>query len=520
MFWADKIADEIEKRFAAKIAAGTPLVLRDEKTPSGRVHVGSMRGVAIHGLVKEVLDTRKIAARFLYEINDVDPMDDIPGYLDETVYRPYFLQPLCTIPSPDGIAKNYAEYYGSEFEHVIRGAGFQPEFYRSSDLYARGDMNSTVLAALEKRAVIREIYQRVSGSVKPETWFPVTIIAQVTKAGTPTVVGWNGETLEWVCDATGEKGNVSPLNGNVRLAWKPGWAARFAALGVDIEGGGKDHSTRGGSRDVANHIAREVFNVEPPLDIPYEFFLVGGKKMSSSKGRGASAKEIAALVPAHIFRLALLGKEPKRAIDFVPNGDTIPVLFDEYDRIAQKAWIGIDDDDTRLFRHLHLTGDTRHIIPHFLPRFSLIAFLVQMPHVDVLAETERMKGSALTEEDREALAERGEYARLWLDQCAPEEFRYELQTGAVPELARTFSVEQKAALQQIITVFEMNQFLDGARLHAALHEIKATSGIAPKELFSAIYLAFLGRESGPKAGWFLSVLDRNFVLERLRTVVA
>jgi lysyl-tRNA synthetase class I len=64
MFWADRIAEEITKRFGGDIKAGTPIAIRDEKTLSGRVHVGSMRGVAIHGLVHEILNEQKVAKRF------------------------------------------------------------------------------------------------------------------------------------------------------------------------------------------------------------------------------------------------------------------------------------------------------------------------------------------------------------------------------------------------------------------------------------------------------------------------
>ena len=40
MFWADKLADKIIQESQDKIAAGKTLVIRDEKTASGRVHVG------------------------------------------------------------------------------------------------------------------------------------------------------------------------------------------------------------------------------------------------------------------------------------------------------------------------------------------------------------------------------------------------------------------------------------------------------------------------------------------------
>ncbi|GAH15272.1 unnamed protein product, partial [marine sediment metagenome] len=34
--------------------------------------------------------------------------------------------------------------------------------------------------------------------------------------------------------------------------------------------------------------------------------------------------------------------------------------------------------------------------------------------------------------------------------------------------------------------------------------------------FSAIYIIFIGKDSGPQAGWFLTSLDRNFVIKRLK----
>ena len=85
MFWADRIADEI--RDTKKPKDGKTFIVRDEKTMSGRVHVGSMRGVAIHGLVSEALNEQGVENEFRYELNDLDPFDAIPSYLDEQKYR-------------------------------------------------------------------------------------------------------------------------------------------------------------------------------------------------------------------------------------------------------------------------------------------------------------------------------------------------------------------------------------------------------------------------------------------------
>jgi lysyl-tRNA synthetase class 1 len=106
MFWADKISDDIKAKLAAKISRGETLVVRDEKTASGRVHIGSMRGVAIHGLVADTLAAAGIPATFLYEINDFDPMDDVPPWLGDD-WKQYLGLPLYAVPSPDGTAANF-----------------------------------------------------------------------------------------------------------------------------------------------------------------------------------------------------------------------------------------------------------------------------------------------------------------------------------------------------------------------------------------------------------------------------
>ena len=298
------------------------------------------------------------------------------------------------------------------------------------------------------------------------------------------------------------------------MPWKVEWAAKWKVGGVLVEGAGKDHSTRGGSRDVANHISKEVFNYEPPFDIPYEFLLAGGKKMSSSKGRGSSAKEISDLVPTKILRLALLGKDINQQINFDPQGDTIPVLYDQYDKLAENFWAGTKDDYARLFELIHFP---RNLPPSvFLQRFSQVAFMVQMPHLEVEAEVEKIKGSPLTTEDKTELAERAKYAKRWLAEYAPEKFVYELQ-NTLPDAAKSLSEAQKKALGELLLYMEMRpQMPSGEELHKKLHEIKEAQGIAPSELFKSIYLIFLGKTHGPQAGWFLSALERDFVLKRIK----
>ena len=525
MFWADAITDDIENRLARKIASGKQLIIRDEKTASGRVHIGSMRGVAIHGIISAILKKKGINQMFFYEINDFDVMDGLPVYLDKEVYGKEMGKVLNTVPSPEDTAENFAEYFGKEFEEVIETAGFHPQFTRSSELYTSGKMNAVIREALDGAPDIRRIYKDVSGSQKPDDWYPLSVVCEKCgKIGTTKVSAWDGSEVMYTCEESmvewakgcGHSGKISPFDGNAKLPWKVEWPAKWKVVGVDIEGAGKDHSTKGGARDVANHISREVFNYEPPYDIPYEFFLVGGAKMSSSKGQGASAVEISQLLPTKILRLVLLGTLPKRAINLDPEGDTIPIWFDWYDRIAEKYWSKEGDDDARLFELVH-EGSTPAKM--YLPRFSTVAFLAQMEHLNLEEEVSKIKGESvqgesLNERERKELVERVEYARRWLEAYAPEKYKFEIQQ-AVPEEAKKLTAEQKEGLKRVLAYIESREILSGEELHHAIHQIRKEMNVEPKDFFGALYVVILGKDHGPKAGWFFSVLDKGFLTKRL-----
>lgn len=543
MYWVDKTVDEILEKYKDKISKKEPIIIRDEKTASGRVHVGSLRGVAIHGLVSEVLTERGIPNTYLFEINDFDPMDGIPVYLDQDFYKPYLGRPLCDVPSPDGKTviendaltgahgrpKNFPEFYAEEFAGVIKGLGFTPTYYRSSDVYKSGRYNDAIRAALMNGEKIREIYKRVSGSVKEGNWLPINMrCEQCQKISTTLATSFDGEKVTYTCrnldwtNGCGYSGSASPFDGNAKFPWKIEWAAKFGIMNVDVEGGGKDHSTKGGSRDVAEAISKEVFNHLPPFNIPYEFFQVGGKKMSSSKGAGSSSREVADLLPSEILRLLLLQKEPQRVIEFMPDGDTVPILFDSYDKFAQGFFAGETSDYNRMFKLMHHPEERDTIVARAMPRFSQIAFLSQMQHLNIEKETEHLVGKPLTDVDREELKKRIKYAQIWISTYAPEDYKFEIQESC-PEVAKDFSDIQKTALREVLSYVQKTEqgadgTFDGQAMHTVLHEIKEKTGIEPREFFEAIYLSILGKKSGPKAGWFLSVMDKDFLIKRFSEV--
>ena len=56
---------------------------------------------------------------------------------------------------------------------------------------------------------------------------------------------------------------------------------------------------------------------------------------------------------------------------------------------------------------------------------------------------------------------------------------------------------------------------DGESVQAAIFDTARGHDLPAGRAFTALYLAFLGRSSGPRAGWLLAALERDFVIGRL-----
>lgn len=517
MFWANEIAEQVTAR-----QTKATYRVHDYKTPSGRIHVGALRGVVIHNIVARAITAAGAEVTYTYGFDDYDPMDGFPVYLSES-FRQYMGQPLSNIPSPEPGFDNFGQYFAEEYRQVFTSLGITPEIIWSSQLYQSGQFNEPIRISLDQADLIRQIYKEVTGADRPSDWYALSVICpNCGKIGTTRVFAWDGERVSFRCEpkmvswavGCGHEGQISPFDGNAKLPWKVEWAAKWFLYENDFETAGKDHMTKGGSHDVASAILKQVYGKEPPIgrEYPYEWLLVGGKKMSSSKGVGASAAEVAAMLPGHLLHFFIARTRPSRHLDFEPGGLTMPNLYDEYDR-ALAAYR--TDPESDLGKVITYTKPADQITPTYTMRFSKVAFLSQMPNIDIWQVVREEKGSELTPEDRAELEDRLAYAKEWLAKYAPSEFRFSLSETLPPI---SLSNEQKAYLKAIEQYLAEND-PTGETLHEKLHELKTQYQLKPKEAFEAIYQIFLAKDSGPQAGWFLAALDREFVIQRLRQAV-
>jgi lysyl-tRNA synthetase class 1 len=246
--------------------------------------------------------------------------------------------------------------------------------------------------------------------------------------------------------------------------------------------------------------------------------------MSSSKGRGAAAHEIAEVVPAEQLRLLMIRPRPNHAIEFDPDGtDAIPRLFDESDRIAA-ASAGIEvkgdlpPDHDRVFAASLVDPDADLLAAGaaYRPPFAHLALLLQVPGVDIGARMEAEKGAPLSDAERDLLEERAGAARAWLAAYAPERARIEVRTDALPPAAAGLDADQRRALSALAARLQGTGTWDGEALQAAIFDAARSEGLPAGRMFAALYLSFLGQPSGPRAGWLLASLSSDFVVERLR----
>jgi lysyl-tRNA synthetase class 1 len=512
--WVDLIVEDLLKQQAG------PHVVNDAKTPSGHVPVGSLRGVIMHDCVARALADAGVPTDFLFGFDDYDPMDGLPP--DLPGYARYMGMPFVDIPSPDGRAASYGHYYAEEFARVFERLGAHPRLYRTSEMYRAGQFDEAIRLALDQVEVIREIYREVTHSARvDDRWWPIQVLCErCGRIGTTNVLAWTGGEVEYHCapdkvtwaEGCGYGGRRSPFGGGSKLLYRVEWPAKWTILGVTVEGAGKDHMTRGGTHDVARAISARVFGRPAPFAFAYEFLLFGGKKMSTSKGVGATASEILDVLRPDLARFLIVRPLPRRQLEFDPRGETIPTLYDEYDRAAAAYFQETENQDlARTFYYARIGGDPPRA---YRPRFAKVAYLIQMPTVDLPRVIAREKGAPLTGADREELERRAADARRWLSAYAPDHYKFEIHVS-LPATVATLTPVQRRYLDRVADSLGARAWT-GEELHAHLHALKAEMGLTPREAFGAIYQAFLGKDSGPQAGWFLTALDPQFVLQRLR----
>src|SRR5918912_922300 len=455
-------------------------------SPSGNIHVGNLREVLVGEAIANALKSCEVEVRFVFHADTIDPLRKIaPGVPGE--YERYIGHSLSRIPDPEECHASYAEHFLTPFEETLRRMEIDIEVLRSHQLYEGGLYAAVTQEALMNTAKLRQILQEVSGRKMPEHWSPyLPRTAEGLLGGVRILEHLPEENKVIFVDEDGWEDAADYSKGEGKLGWRVELAARWKALGVTFEPFGKDHTSRGGSTDTADRMAREVFHYPVPGRYEYEWIGIKGMgDMSSSRGIVLLPKDLLRIMPPDAVRRMVLGRDPSRAWDLDLEGG-FPRFMDDY-------WASVENQPVP-FNHLVTVAQTVG------------------GDVGAAAEMFRRGGYEEAARDPEKLARDLAYARNWAEKWAPEPMRLRvLEEGEAKEAATELDAEQRAYLHEISA--RLGPEMDGDSVQDLLYSTAVERGLKPKKAFAAVYAVLLGKPSGPRAGPFIAGLPIEMVRE-------
>jgi lysyl-tRNA synthetase, class I len=499
--WADLLADEIISQ------RGSYHVVNTGITPSGEIHIGNMREVVTADAIHRVLAERTGASRLLFIADTYDPLRHVYPFLDPQRYRHQVGKPLSEILCPCAQHASYAEHFLAPFLQSLEELGIFPTVHRADQLYKAGAYTEAIITALQQRDQIRRILKEETRRETPDDWSPFNPLCQACgRIDQAKVLGFSAEaqTVDYQCSCGWR--DTGSMAGGGKLTWRVDWPARWRIFAVTVEPFGKDHASKGGSYDTGVRIAREVYGIDPPYPVPYEWLSLAGKgDMSSSKGNVLPIHAMLEVVPPEVLRYLILRVPPQRSIRIDP-GLPLLQLIDEYDDVEAK------NRDSRTMELSAISGVKAVGVP-----YRHMVTVVQAAQGDTEKWAEILRRNGYQPDNAEGLRQRAAYAQRWLETFAPEEVRFQVQ-AQLPVGASELSDVQKRALQLLGE--RLRPGMTGEQIHQLIYTLKDELGISPDLLFRAIYAALLGKTHGPRAGWFLSTLDTAFVTQRFAEAAA
>ncbi|MBD8907131.1 lysine--tRNA ligase [Methylorubrum zatmanii] len=300
--------------------------------PSGLPHIGTFGEVARTSMVRHafrVLTKDAVPTRLIAFSDDMDGLRKVPDNVpNREMLREALNLPLTKVPDPFGTHESFGHHNNAELRRFLDAFGFDYEFRSATECYKSGIFDDTLRLVLERYEAVMAIMLPSLRAERSASYSPFLPIHPVTGHVMQVAIDEvrpSAGTIVWRDPHTNEAYETSVTGGHVKLQWKPDWAMRWVALGVDYEMAGKDLID---SVKLSGQIARAL-GAEPPEGFNYELFLdEKGQKISKSKGNGLTIDEWLTYATPESLALFMYNKprEAKRLFF-----DVIPRNVDEYD---------------------------------------------------------------------------------------------------------------------------------------------------------------------------------------------
>ena len=506
MHWADVVAEKL-------LESGGEHVISSGITPSGPIHLGSMREILTADAVVRSVNEKGGNAKLVYIADNADPLRKVYPFLDEKKYQEFVGRPLAEIPAPEGNG-SYDDYFLKPFFESLKGVGVHPEVVNNYKFYNDGKFKDCTRTIIDNREKVRDILESVSGRQLSKNWFPWNFKdndgklceGKLIKYEWPYVYFENSEGKEVVNNL--EKGEG-------KLPWRLDWPSKWKILGVTFEAFGKDHATKGGSYDTGKRIIEDILEEKVPHHIVYEWINLKGKGvMHSSTGLAISAEDMLRMAPPEVIRWLIMQPQPNRHIDFDPGLGLLNSV-DKYDRIEQEYHAKEAEENTARALELSQVNTSAMSKTQALPYRHLVTLVQSKNNTDDIVKALKRTGdiNELNDEEDNRLDKRIECIKGWLKNQAPESVKFEIQAKPPTHNFNDKDIEIITNLKRKIVSVKWNP----EAIHNAFYELQESYNIPAKEYFRIMYLILLGKEKGPRLGFFLATINRDFVVKRLES---
>lgn len=512
MNWAREIAMEIiEKRPNEKVynvACGV--------SPSGFIHIGNFREIVTPYMIATELRELGKKVRFFISVDNFDRFRKVPAGVPESCEK-YIGRPYVGFPSPFDESKSYGEDFQERFlaECEAMGVHFDDIIYQAKE-YQSGRYASKIKYAMDHRGEIFDIIDsfRTQDAEEGERdkYYPISVYCEECGKDSTKILSYDEKTGDFVyecaCGHT-HKENILEAR-NIKLQWKVDWPMRWGEENVVFETGGLDHSTAGGSHDVANAIAQKIFHITPPVYHGYNFISSkgGSAKMSSSKGGVTTLSSLLKVYDPHIIMWFYSKYKPNQSFFIALDNDVIR-FYSEFDRWVKAYFENRIDEGNRDF--IRFSGVKENYLKY--PNFTYLATFLPIVNFN-----ENMLAKILEKEGIDTSCpeykERLERAKYWVENYGTD-YQINVLTNKNEEYYNTLSTTEKEWLVKTVDILQ-NDFATTTDLQNALYAVVKTPDMdeaalkqIQKRYFEILYQLLLGSSKGPKLGLFLTAIGKE-----------
>ena len=493
--WPFEEARRVLKRYEKKDPEKGHVLFETGYGPSGLPHIGTFGEVQRTTMIRRAFEMiSDIPTRLVCFSDDLDGMRKVPDNVpDPAKLRESLQLPLTSVPDPYGEYPSYGDHNNAMLRRFLDTFGFEYEFISATEFYKSGRFDETLLRCCERYdaimdimlASLREERQQTYSCflpIHPETGRVLYVPMKEVNATDGTITFDDEDGREWTLPVTG---------GQVKLQWKPDFGARWAALDVDFEMYGKDHST---NTPIYDGIC-EVLGGRAPEHFTYELFLdENGQKISKSKGNGLTIDEWLTYAATESLGYFMYQK-PKTAKRM--HFDVIPKAVDEYHQ-QLRAFPGqtIEQQMANPVWHIHDGNppESKMVVP--------FAMLLNLASVAGAKDKDGLWGFI-----KRYAPDASPDTHPDLDKAAGFALRYFNDFVAPTRVFRAPTDVERAAIEDLagrLKAWEGG--LDAEALQTMVFAVGTEHKFEPlRGWFTALYEVLLGASQGPRFGGFIAL---------------